>query len=208
MMRLTWKRVLGVVIGLTSAIGGMCHGFLARPAARNVQHNSDYCPHCLNGPEVCGDPAGRHDHEAFGKYATPAVIAKTYVNGGTLAARASINVNHAGRWGLQLCRLPNPSPGGERRSLGARCFRQLRLANGGGAHVYLGPSDTVSSAVFRLPRGIRCARCVLRWHWETGNSCTPPGTPRAYANPGLEVCGTSRAPAGESFVNCADIRIR
>lgn len=201
-----WKRVLAAVIGLASVVGGACHGFLQTPPARNVQHNSDYCPQCLNGPEVCGDPGGQHHHEAFGKYATPPRVGQTYRSGGVLPARVVITANHVGRWGLQLCALKDPSPESERRALTARCFKRLKLARGGGSYAYLSSSDTASSAVFRLPRGLRCDRCVLRWVYETGNSCTPPGTPVRYANPGLEVCG--KWMAGERFTNCADIRIK
>ena len=199
-----WRRVLGVIIGLTSAVGGMCHAYLQTPAARNVQHNSDYCPQCLNGPELCGDPRGQHNHEAFGRYATPPHIARTYRSGGVLSARVVIMANHAGRWGLQLCALDDPSPESERRA-SKRCFRKLRLARGRGSYVYVSPSDSTSAGKFRLPRGTRCKRCVLRWVYETGNSCTPPGTPARYALPGLDVCG--KWMDGERFTNCADITV-
>ncbi len=204
MLRLTWKRVIGVLAGLASVVGGMCHGYLAEPAARNVQRNSDYCPHCLSGPEVCGDPAGQHHHEAFGKYGSSPRV-KTFTAGGVLSARVLITTNHMGRWSLELCRLRNPSPSFERLALRRGCFKKLKLTKGG-TYVYLSPSASSSVATFRLPRGSRCRRCVLRWVWETGNSCTPRGTPRRYAGPGLSPCG--KYIAGERFTNCADIRIR
>lgn len=200
---MAWKRVLRAVIALAGVVGGLCHGFLATPAARNVQHNSNYCPQCLNGPEVCGDPAGQHHHEAFGKFGTSRTVAK-YSPGGRLTARVVFTANHKGRWSLGLCALRDPSPTGERAAMKRRCFKNLKLATGGGAFVYLSPSATTSSATFRLPR-IRCRRCVLRWFYETGNSCTPKGTPPAYASPGLGTCSAS--PWAETFANCADIRI-
>lgn len=208
-LTMTWKRALGFLTGLTCVVGGMCHGYLAHPAARNVQRNSNYCPHCLNGPEVCGDPRGRHDHEAFGRFASSPRIARTYASGGLLRARVVITANHRGRWSLGLCALKDSSLQTERATLSrSKCFKKLKLANGGGTYVYLSSSASASSATFKLPRGVRCSRCLLRWHYETGNSCTPRGTPRQYANPGLETCGTRRAPAMETFTNCADIRIR
>lgn len=196
---MSWKRVLGLVVGLASVVGGMCHGYLAIPAARNVQRNSDYCPHCLNGPEMCGDPAGQHRHETGGKYATPPRIAATYARGGRVAARVVITANHVGRWSLSLCARPKESP---------KCFRRLRLANRRGPFVYLPSSASRSSGVFRLPRNVTCKRCVLRWRWETANSCNPPGLPRAYSNPGLQTCFSPGAPPPEIFTNCADISIR
>lgn len=200
------RRALGLLVCLASIAGATCHGFLATPAARNVQHNSDYCPQCLNGPGVCGDQRGRHDHEAYGKHASPPRIAETYGAGGLLKAHVVFTANHWGRWSLSLCDLPDPSPRTERATVRG-CFKRLKLAEGG-SFVYLPPSASSSSAVFRLPRGVRCERCVVRWSYETGNSCTPPGTPHQHAGPGLSVCGASGAPAGEEFTNCADIRIR
>lgn len=196
-LTLTCRRALGLLTCLTGVIGAACHGYLAVPAARNVQRNSDYCPHCLNGPGVCGDPRGSRRHETGGSHATPPVIAATYRAGDRLTARVTITANHKGRWSLGLCtRLP------ERTS----CFKMLKLADGRGSHVYLPSSASSSSATFRLPRGVTCSRCVLRWHYETGNSCTPRGTPRRYASPGLDVCG--KWMHGETFTNCADIRIK
>jgi hypothetical protein len=64
---------------------------------------------------------------------------------------------------------------------------------------------------FRLPRTLTCdgrtAKCVLQWYWQTGNSCTPPGTPKRYANAHLSICGTPEASYPEEYWNCADISI-
>ena len=199
-----WKRVLGVVLGVAQIAMATAHGFLALPAARNVQRNSDYCPHCLNGPRVCGDPQGFPKHEAFGKYANPAVIAARYRAGGLLKARVVITANHLGRWSLQLCALPNPSPQTERAKVPG-CFRRLPLSNGKGGFVFLSSSVSISSATFRLPKGVRCKRCVVRWVYETSNSCNPKGMPTAYRNKNVGVCRREADP--EQFKNCADIRI-
>lgn len=191
MFTLGWKRALGLLTGLLSVVGGAAHGYLAVPAARNVQHNSHYCPQCLNGPGVCGDPAGVRDHST-GKFSKSKTV-KAYAPGSVLKANVVITANHEGRWGLGLC--PHPTAD-------AKCFRPLKLV-GGGTHVYLGKKYR-SSGSFRLPK-IKCKNCVLRWRYETGNSCNPRGTPRAYWNSDLEVCGKWIDP--EIFTNCADIRI-
>lgn len=197
-----------VLVGVLSVMGVAGHAYLVTPTARNVQHNSDYCPQCLNGPEVCGDQRGTHHHEAFGKYASPPKVSRSYAAGGILKARVEISANHMGRWGLGLCALKSASQAAERKTLTKKCFRTLKRADGKGRYVYLPSATSVSTATFKLPSGLKCSRCVIRWVWETGNSCTPPGTPHKYANPNLEVCGTRSAPAGERFTNCADIRIR
>lgn len=199
-------RLLAFAVGVAHAVGALAHGYLAQPAARNVQHNSDWCPQCLNGGGVCGDPSdGPRNHEAFGKYATQR-LAATYASGGTLRARVVITANHLGRWGLRLCALDDDSPAAERRAL-PDCFERLKRADGGGTWVYLSSSASESSATFRLPKGVRCKRCVLQWRYQTGNSCTPRGTPPRHANPHLQECGTPGAPVMERFTNCADVRI-
>lgn len=190
--------------------GVSAHGFLALPRARNVQHNSDWCPGCLNGARVCGDPdEGRPGpHEAFGKYASPPRIAARYPSGGTIAVRVRLTANHMGRWSLRLCPLPDPSPAGERRALTQRCLDRwlLRRADGGGPFTPV-PGHLYDFHVrYRLPRGLTCRRCVLQWTYETGNSCRPPGLPgAAFAGSNLETCG--RWMRGERFVNCADISV-
>lgn len=206
------------VVGSVPAASG--HGFLERPAARNVQHNSDWCPQCLNagGPwlvyahgkaryGVCGDKwDGPRDHEAGGKYATPPRIADTYFTGQTFTAKAKFTANHKGRWSLRLC----PVPGGgtaaeERRATTQRCFDKhvLHRADGTGPYTEVPPSASVVSAKYVLPKGVRCRRCVLQWTYETGNSCNPPGVHRP--DPGLSSCKVSTN--GEQFWNCADVRI-
>jgi hypothetical protein len=172
------------------------HGFMARPMARNVQHNSHWCPACLTGPEACGDQRGRHDHETGGKFATPPRIAGTFKPGAIVSTTVVITANHQGRWGLELCASPP-----ERAS----CFKPLRRADGGDRYVYIPSNASSSRGKFRLPRDVRCKHCVLRWRWETGNTCNPAGTPARYRNPYVSTC-TPKSPT-EHFTNCADIQI-
>lgn len=201
-----WTKVLGFLVGLSQIVSATCHGYLVTPPARNVQHNSDYCSHCLNGPGVCGDARGRSDHEAFGKYASPPIISARYESGKTINAKMTITANHLGRWSLELCPLTNSSPATERSAMKKGCFKSLQLANGKGTYIYIPSSASSSSGTFRLPKRVKCSRCVLRWVWETSNSCNPMGMPNAYRNQHVGVC--RRPQDAEQFRNCADVRIR
>jgi hypothetical protein len=204
-----WKVCVAALATMATAASG--HGYLAVPAARNVQHNSDYCPQCLNagGPwtvysrghparyGACGDPwNGPKHHERGGKYATPVRVAARYRAGQTFTARVVLTANHYGRWSLRLC------PDASRAVYGTTCFKHLLArADGKGPYVPVLGSRNAYSVRFRLPRGVRCKNCVMRWYYETGNSCSPPGMNR----PGLDSC--ARSTNGEIFMNCADVSI-
>ena len=198
------------------------HGYLADPAARNVQRNSDSCPACLNAGGswvsgasrrfgMCGDPwNGAKRHEAFGKLAHPPRIARRYREGQVMSVRVDLTANHMGRWSLRLCPLPgSATPSVERRYLSQRCFDRhlLRRADGSGPYTYVPSSASRFRVTYRLPRGVSCRRCVLQWLYETGNSCSPRGIPARYTGHMLGTCGSRNAPAGEVFVNCADVQI-
>lgn len=206
-------------LALLALPGARAHGYMALPAARNVQHNSDYCPHCLNagGPwqvyaqgrgrpryGVCGDPyTGPRHHEAGGKYATPPRVAGVYRSGGALVVKVVLTANHKGRWSLRLCPVPGDgSPRNERLSQGCFDKNLLWRADGRGPFTPVASGKDVYVEAYRLPRNLACRRCVLQWTYETGNSCTPPGL-RDTA--GLPSCAASTN--GEMFWNCADIRI-
>lgn len=197
------------------------HGYLAGPAARNVQRNTDWCPQCLNagGPwtvyargrparyGVCGDPwnAARR-HEAGGSKATPPRLAATYRAGQTFVAKVVLTANHLGRWSLRLCPVPRgASAAAERAAVTQACFDKhlLRRADGRGAFTPVPGGASTFAVKYVLPKGLRCERCVMQWTYETGNSCNPPGI--AAPQPGMESCATSTN--GEGFWNCADVRI-
>lgn len=212
-MLTSWvTRIATTALALASSVAG--HGFLARPAARNVQHNSDWTPQGLNaggpwtvfakGPVprygVCGDPVTDprpRKHEEGGKYATPPRIAATYRSGQVFTARVTLTANHVGRWSLRLC----PTP----KRLSQACFDKhvLRRADRKGMYTPV-PSDRSEFSVrYRLPAGLRCKRCVMQWFYETGNSCAPRGMPRGW----LETCAGEAGRVQELFWNCADVRI-
>ena len=66
------------------------------------------------------------------------------------------------------------------------------------------------SYFYTVPDGLDCdgikARCVLQWHWVTGNSCTPPGTPPEFAEKSINECG-GNAPYPEEVSGVA-VRMR
>jgi hypothetical protein len=55
-----------------------------------------------------------------------------------------------------------------------------------------GVAPLTPTTTFQLPSDLVCDgvhfKCVLQWRWQTGNSCTPQGTPANFAKPGLATC--------------------
>lgn len=213
------KRIL---IGALLLVGGAAgHGYLASPPARNVVFNSNYCPHCLNagGPwKVFGDggrpakygPCGDafdepKDHESGGKYgSTQPTVFKRF---DTFVAKVVLTANHLGRWSLRLCRRrPDDRDTPETQ----KCFdaHPLRRVDGSGPYTYVLPGVDAYEVHYHLPRRVVCEHCVLQWVYETGNSCTPQGTPRGFGNPELGICfAPDTWVYPEQFWNCADLKI-
>lgn len=221
-------KTLAVLVATLAVVapghGVRAHGYLEHPAARNVVHNSDYCPHCLNaggaretaerGWGLCGDrAAGARDHEAFGKYGPDGRVRASWRAGDVVVVRVRLTTNHLGKMRFYLCPLPGDgSLGTERRVLSERCFRDHALRVVGGSRrnrLVVVTGGVYEFAVrLRLPRGLTCRRCVLRWFYRTGNSCTPAGVPAELANPHLDRCKQyPDTPPAEVFLNCADVRI-
>lgn len=204
MISAVWKACVAGLALMAGCVRG--HGYLADPAARNVQRNSDYCPQCLNGGGtwavyrsglpgrygVCGDAYDGPMPHQRGPYR----VAETYRAGGTLRARVVLTANHLGRWGLKLC--PDP----DRVSQGCFNAHVLRRSDGKGPWTRVPASKTSFVTSYDLPPGLRCERCVLQWTYETGNSCNLPGSPRIA---GVSSCRKSTN--WERFWNCADIKI-
>ena len=222
-----WRRVLRFAVMAASVVSAACHGFLAEPASRNAVHNSNYCPHCLaaGGPGVtyangrvwpnskhgvCGDPhTGPLDHEAGGKFAT-AKITGTYRRGQRITLRIKLTAPHGGRFSFGLCPVPDgASAADERRAVTQSCLDANRLTNAkdGTEFWWLGKKGVGEYTMdFVLPASVSCKRCVLQWHYETGNSCTIPGTPDQHV---ISANMVSCAQSGnmEEFWNCADVSI-
>lgn len=222
-----WRRVLGVVMVALQAVGVACHGFMAEPAARNVQHNSDSCAHCLSagGPGVtfaggrswpnakhgvCGDAHnGPRHHEAGGKFATPPRVAATYIQGQTISIRVKVTAPHGGRFSFGLCPVPRgASAEAERAATTQKCIDSNPLTNAadGSKYWWFGKRGNGEYVMqFKLPPAIVCDRCTLQWHWETANSCTYANTPPQHVmSPNMTPC-TQSGP--EEFWNCADVSV-
>jgi predicted carbohydrate-binding protein with CBM5 and CBM33 domain len=220
--------LLGLAVAVSQAAGVLGHGFMSEPAARNVQRNSNYCPHCLpaGGPGktyangrvwpnslhgVCGDAHdGPRDHEAGGKFATPPKIAAVYLQGQVVTLRVKITAPHGGRFSFGLCPVPDgATPDRERAVTTQKCFDANRLVNAadGTPYWWFGKRGNGEYTMqFKLPPSITCKRCTLQWHYETGNSCNIPGTPEQHqVSAGLVPC--SQSSSMEEFWNCADVSI-
>lgn len=203
------RRLFALVLVAVNAATAAAHGYLAQPAARNVQHNSDWCPQCLNaggaefakanGHGLCGDPvsdARPRKHEYGGAFATPRRTAARLERGGTFVARVVFTAFHGGRWSLRLC------PGDGRR-LSQACLDAglLRTITN---QTFVDATRT--SARFRVPRAAKRGPAVLQWTYETANSCVPAGYHPAI-DAGLSACAAPGAPAAEGFWNCADVDV-
>lgn len=220
-------KLLALAVAATSVVGAMCHGMLAEPKARNVVHNSNYCPHCLaaGGPGVtfaggrvwpnslhgvCGDPhTGPLDHEAGGKFATK-VITGTYAQGQTITLKVQIQAPHGGRFRFGICPVPDgASDAAERAAVTQACFDKNALTNAadGSKWWWFGKKPAGEYTMqFKLPANIACKRCVLQWHYESGNSCTIPGTPPEHVmSPNMVPC--DQTSVMEEFWNCADVSV-
>jgi hypothetical protein len=238
MWRNVGRKLLGLAVLAANVIAASCHGFLAEPAARNVVHNSNYCPHCLpaGGPGttyaggrkwtaagskmwdpkknaahgVCGDPhTGPLDHEAGGKFATKKITG-VYAAGQAITIRVKVTAPHGGRFMFGICPVPDgASPAVERAAVTQQCMDRNRLKNAkdGSEYWWFGKKTTGEFEMqFKLPDNIECKRCVLQWHWETGNSCTLPGTPSEHVM-SASMGGCEGSQNMEEFWNCADVTV-
>lgn len=222
-----WRKLTALAVAAMQVVAATCHGFMTEPAARNWQRNSNYCPHCLaaGGPGetypagrtwpnslhgVCGDKyRDTREHEAGGKFATPPQIAAVYKKGQTITIRVKITAPHGGRFSFGICNVDGAgTPQEERAKTTQACFDANQLTNAvdGSKYWWMGKRGNGEySMQFKLPPTLTCQRCVIQWHWETGNSCELPGTP-----PGMSM-GTSMVPCSqatpEEFWNCADVRV-
>jgi hypothetical protein len=224
------RSLAAAFVGVLALFGrpAAAHGFMVDPPARNLRSGED-CPHCLNagGPwlvygasrhfpngrhGVCGDPHGdrRPAHEAGGRLDNGRRVVRTYRRGSVITIKIEVTADHKGYFEFKAC--PAPSRGGgatERRQVTQRCFdaHPLRNADDGSKKWWLrGPGEGTHRMRFRLPKNLRCERCVLQWHWVSANSCRPPGASPGYAS-GMCACGKECAQP-EEFWNCADVRVR
>ena len=221
----------------TSAHRALAHGYLNKPAARNVVMNSDYCKQCLaaGGPGtvypsgnhgICGDPYAAPEprkHEAGGIYYNGGKSQALYTEGDVVDFNVVLTAYHKGDFRFRVCRIEGVKPEDERAQLTEKCLNEHVLKQAdvegaqspGTARYFIGPTSDGNwkyNIKYQLPDGLTCdgktARCVLQWHYVTGNSCDPPGTPSQYGSPQLPVCSSGDGAVPEEFWNCADITIQ
>lgn len=221
-----WRKLAALAVGLLQIAGVSCHGFMADPASRNALHNPYDAPSLpAGGPGttyangktwpnsqhgVCGDKhTGPKDHEVGGKFAGNLKVSRTYVQGQTIKIVIKITAPHGGRFMFGLCPLPKgASADVERKTLTQKCIdsNQLTNAKDGSRYWWFGKKTVGTHSMdFKLPPGVTCDRCVLQWHWESGNSCTLPNTPPEHILGANMVPCTQATP--EEFWNCADVKV-
>jgi uncharacterized protein YegP (UPF0339 family) len=79
------------------------------------------------------------------------------------------------------------------------CFNKnlLQLADGSGYKVKATRRKGLYSTKVKLPKGVKCSRCVIQWHYRTGNNWGDCG------NGSYDVgCGPQ-----ETFRGCSDVSI-
>lgn len=212
-----------VAAAMIASVSG--HGFLKKPAPRNVLasgRNGFYQPMSLNreGAGVCGGLNGGDGRFSVGGEFAERKITGHYRSGGVIEVEMNVWVNHWGWFDIRLCPLSNPGIAAEKRELNEHCLSQhkLKQANGKGSRHWINhglrSANFIEKATYRLPKGVKCKRCVLQWRWVTGHMCRPPGWDPSFVTDGLG--GLHNCPADylsphelrpEKFYNCADIRI-
>ncbi|XP_022916811.1 uncharacterized protein [Onthophagus taurus] len=188
------------------------HGMMVNPAGRssvwrfysgypaNYNDNANYCGgrglFVSSGGQcgVCGDPytdAHPQANENTGKFGN-GKITGTYRSGQVIDVSITLTANHMGHFTYSLCPLSNPST----YESGENCFIPLKLEDGTDKHYITSSQFNIVSRV-RLPAGLRCSRCTLRWNYKVANSW------------GYCEDGTGRLGCGlqETFRACADISI-
>ncbi|XP_071454440.1 uncharacterized protein [Hetaerina americana] len=205
---------LSVLAAILSLAHG--HGRMMDPAARGtmwrkgfqtpVNYNDNqlncggrWSQFGLNGGRCgpCGDDYSERRprmNENTGVYGR-GVVSKTYTSGQEITATVDVTANHGGYFEFRLCPLAS-----KKDIETEECFDRypLELADRSGTRFKVpnyGPRNF--DVKLRLPRGLRCNQCVLRWQYTAGNSwgVCPDGTTAIG-------CGDQ-----ETFRNCADVSI-
>ncbi|XP_043286015.1 uncharacterized protein [Venturia canescens] len=165
--------------------GNYCGGFMVQ-----YQLNNGLCG-------VCGDNYADKQpraNENGGTYGT-GIIVETYKAGSDILANVEITANHFGYFTFDLCPLQNTTD-----IETEECFDafKLELADGGFKYVVDTPRVGEYLVKLRLPDGLTCDHCVLRWQYTAGNSW------------GLCDDGTGAIGCGdqETFRTCSDIEIQ
>ncbi|XP_037775664.1 LOW QUALITY PROTEIN: uncharacterized protein LOC119572628, partial [Penaeus monodon] len=200
------------------AVGVRGHGRLMDPPARNAMWRLGY-PNPVNYNDnelycggfvvhyqqndgkcgVCGDnyvDKAPRSHEAGGLYAN-GIIGRKILIFQVIEIEAELTTNHKGYMEVRLC--PNNDP---KKIITEECLSQYVLPLEGTYETrFIIPEDSKKYEIFKwrvkLPEGITCSHCVLRWKYFAGNTW-------GVNQEGLE--GVGQGPQ-ETFINCADVVI-
>ncbi|XP_022919087.2 uncharacterized protein [Onthophagus taurus] len=189
------------------------HGMMLNPPGRssvwrfydgyptNYNDNELFCGGGLTSTEtvsncgICGDslelPRPR-PNENTGTYGQGKIVAE-YTMGQVIDVSVTLTSNHKGTFEYSLCVLEDA----DQMESGDECFQPLTFEDGSSKFVVQSTISKFENRV-QLPDDATCDRCVLRWHYRTGNSWgqCPDGT---WATG----CGIQ-----ETFRSCADISIK
>ncbi|XP_071054013.1 uncharacterized protein [Onthophagus taurus] len=199
-----------ILLGVIFQVEG--HGMMLNPPGRssvwrcfegfpvNWDDNQNYCGGLTfmvnnGGCGICGDRIiddHPQDNENTGKFGRGKVVSQ-YKSGQTIDVSVTLTTNHKGSFEYSLCKLLNSSTYESRED----CFELLTLEDGSTSfEVVLGYNQFENRV--RLPEGLVCERCVLRWHYVSGNNW-------GHCEDGsfAQGCGPQ-----ETFRSCADISIQ
>ncbi|CAG5119060.1 unnamed protein product [Candidula unifasciata] len=192
---------LGLVfIALTLIQRSEGHGYMIEPPGRssmwrkgfktpiNYDDNGVRCAITEKNCRVCGN----RDNEAGGRYATGQLLELIPK---TISITVTITVNHKGYFEFSLC--PNNNV---HRTVTDECLQRHILQLEDGQTRFQLKSGVTGDITIKakLPPGVTCSQCVLRWFYKTGNSWGyDPVTKESCLGCGVQ----------ERFFSCADVSI-
>ncbi|XP_067120078.1 uncharacterized protein [Centruroides vittatus] len=148
---------------------------------------------------ICGDPWDAPEpraNEDGGLYGN-GIVTRQYKMGQVITAIPNITATHMGYFEFRLCPLKTPNQKADQDCLDQYVLPQ---SNGKGTKYHLdrGARPGIYPVELKLPDGVTCDRCVVQWHYRTGNrwgNCENGG--------GAMGCGPQ-----ETFRACSDVSIK
>lgn len=141
---------------------------------KNYIDNQNFCggykvQYNINGGKcgICGDdyrkprPRANENHGKLGL----GIITRKYYEGFNVGVIVKITASHLGKFIFSLCNL-------DREKETEECFKRnpLRLANGSDSFQVTEYKNKNYWIYLKLPQGLTCKHCVLRWHYVAGKS--------------------------------------
>lgn len=119
---------------------------------------------------------------------------KTLEAGSVFQTEVKLTTNHMGFFTFQICNLDDDTESEE-------CFEKNQVLFEDGSSKYPVPAEVfMFYPEIRLPPGLTCDHCVLRWYYTAGNSW---GWCDEDHQVGALGCGPQ-----ELFLTCSDISIK